>query len=116
MSSNASTGLGNQNQAIGEGSTGGNHQGGKDSQAGGREMGDSESSLKGDTSIQKRELTYLASVYSLLGRIRSSPKSSQPNVNNEYPSTGKEGANIKTDSESAKFSSEGSSEATFATK
>ncbi|GAA5828145.1 hypothetical protein JCM3770_006340 [Rhodotorula araucariae] len=91
MSSNAATGFGNENQALGEGSTGGNHRGGVDSQSGGREMGDSESSMKGDTS-------------------------SQPNVNNEYPSSGNQGADIKTDAESAKFSNEGSSEATFATK
>merc|ERR1711939_458478 len=89
MSSNAATGLGSDNKALGEGSTSGPAGKGADSQAGGREMGDSESSIKGDTS-------------------------SQPNVNNEYPANAQAGANIKTDSESAKFSSEGSSASTSA--
>ncbi|GAA5890967.1 hypothetical protein JCM8208_003110 [Rhodotorula glutinis] len=89
MSSNSASGLGSNNQAIGEGSTKGPSGQGADSQAGGREMNDSESSMKGDTS-------------------------SQPNVNNEYPSNGEAGANIKTDSESAKFSADGSSAATSA--
>lgn len=35
-------------------------------------------------------------------------------VNNEYPANGEAGANIKTDSESAKFSADGSSAATSA--
>ncbi|GAA5879164.1 hypothetical protein JCM1840_006214 [Sporobolomyces johnsonii] len=90
-SSNAASGLGSKNAALGEGSVGGKQFSGKgtESQAGGREMGDSESSMKGDTS-------------------------SQPNVNNEYPSNGEQGANVKTDAESSKFSSEGSSAATSA--
>ncbi|KAL8293273.1 hypothetical protein RQP46_000967 [Phenoliferia psychrophenolica] len=57
--------------------------------AGGREMNDSESSMSGDTS-------------------------SLPNVNNEAPSSGKEGANIGTDAESAKFGTDGASSATSA--
>ncbi|GAA6016912.1 hypothetical protein JCM10207_007844 [Rhodosporidiobolus poonsookiae] len=91
MSSNAATGLGSDNQALGEGSVGGQQFSGqgKDSQAGGREMGDSESSMKGDTS-------------------------SQPNVNNEYPSNADAGATFKTDSTSAKFDNAGSSAATSA--
>ncbi|GAA5975478.1 hypothetical protein JCM21900_005739 [Sporobolomyces salmonicolor] len=90
-SSNAASGLGSKNAALGEGSVGGKQYSGKgtDSQAGGREMGDSESSMKGDTS-------------------------SQPNVNNEYPANGEKGANFETDAESSKFSSEGSSSATSA--
>ncbi|GAA5867596.1 hypothetical protein JCM8547_001233 [Rhodosporidiobolus lusitaniae] len=89
MSSNQATGLGSDNKALGEGSVGGQHGQGKDSKAGGREMGDSDSSLSGDTS-------------------------SEPNVNNEAPSTGTEGANFKTDKESDKFSADGSSKATSA--
>ncbi|GJN88772.1 hypothetical protein Rhopal_001741-T1 [Rhodotorula paludigena] len=91
--SNAASGLGSDNKALGEGSVGGQQYSGKgaDSQAGGRESGDSESSIKGDTS-------------------------SQPNVNNEYPANADAGANIKTDSTSAKFSAEGSSEASSATQ
>ncbi|GAA6042253.1 hypothetical protein JCM8097_005117 [Rhodosporidiobolus ruineniae] len=92
MSSNQATGLGSDTQALGEGSVGGKQQfegQGKDSQAGGRESGDSESSISGDTS-------------------------SQPNVNNEYPSNADAGANFKTDSESAKFDNAGSSAATSA--
>ncbi|BGP13591.1 hypothetical protein JCM10213_007767 [Rhodosporidiobolus nylandii] len=56
-----------------------------------REMGDSNASMKGDTS-------------------------SKPNVNNEGPSQAEEGATFKTDKESAQFDAGGSSEATFATK
>ncbi|GAA5918608.1 hypothetical protein JCM6882_000831 [Rhodosporidiobolus microsporus] len=94
MSSNSATGLGSDNKALGEGSVGGGQQfsgKGTESQAGGREMGDSESSLSGDTS-------------------------SQPNVNNEYPSNAEQGANFKTDSESKKFDASGSSEASSATQ
>jgi len=50
--------------------------------AGGRESNDQESSYGGDTS-------------------------SEPNVNNERPSTGSDGANFDTDPESAQFSSDG---------
>ncbi|BGP22567.1 hypothetical protein Rt10032_c08g3436 [Rhodotorula toruloides] len=91
MSSNSATGLGSDNKALGEGSVGGQQFSGQgnDSQSGGREMNDSESSLSGDTS-------------------------SQPNVNNEYPANADAGANVKTDSESKKFSNEGSSGATTA--
>lgn len=46
----AASGLGAGNQALGEGSAGANKpRQGDDSQAGGREMNDSDSSLKGDT-------------------------------------------------------------------
>ncbi|BGP05767.1 hypothetical protein JCM10049v2_001580 [Rhodotorula toruloides] len=91
MSSNSATGLGSDTKALGEGSVGGQQFSGqgKDSQSGGREMNDSESSMKGDTS-------------------------SQPNVNNEYPANAGAGADVKTDSESKKFSNEGSSGATTA--
>ncbi|GAA5826116.1 hypothetical protein JCM5353_008389 [Sporobolomyces roseus] len=82
----AASGISSKTGAMGEGSVGGNASGkGSESNAGGREMGDSESSMKGDTS-------------------------SEPNVNNEAPSGDKE---IKTDKESDKFSSDGSSKATF---
>ncbi|GAA5840400.1 hypothetical protein JCM11251_006550 [Rhodosporidiobolus azoricus] len=91
MSSNAASGLGSDNKALGEGSVGGQSGQGKDSQSGGREMGDSESSLSGDTS-------------------------SQPNVNNEYPSNAEKGANFKTDEQSKKFDASGSSEASSATQ
>ncbi|KWU46575.1 hypothetical protein RHOSPDRAFT_32033 [Rhodotorula sp. JG-1b] len=85
MSSSAASGLGAGNQALGEGSAGINKpRQGDDSQAGGREMNDSDASLKGDTS-------------------------SKPNVNNEAPSHAEEGANVKTDSESSKFDVAGSS-------
>ncbi|GAA5933118.1 uncharacterized protein JCM15063_002302 [Sporobolomyces koalae] len=84
----ATSGLSSQTGAIGQGSVGGNTDGkGVESKAGGREMNDSNSSMKGDTS-------------------------SEPNVNNEAPSSGSEGADIKTDSESSKFSADGSSGAT----
>ncbi|GAA6012139.1 hypothetical protein JCM11491_001761 [Sporobolomyces phaffii] len=89
-SSNSASGISSQTGALGEGSVGGNTSGkGVESKAGGREMGDSESSMKGDTS-------------------------SEPNVNNEAPSSGKEGADVKTDQESSKFDSDGSSVATSA--
>ncbi|GAA5849807.1 hypothetical protein JCM3766R1_007023 [Sporobolomyces carnicolor] len=89
-SSNAASGISSQTNTLGEGSVGSNTSGnGVESKAGGREMGDSESSLKGDTS-------------------------SEPNVNNEAPSSGSDGANIKTDEESSKFSADGSSAATSA--
>ncbi|GAA5885386.1 hypothetical protein JCM16303_006028 [Sporobolomyces ruberrimus] len=85
-SSNAASGISSQTNTMGEGSVGGNTSGkGSESNAGGREMGDSDSSMKGDTS-------------------------SKPNVNNEAPSGTKE---IKTDKESDQFSSDGSSKATF---
>ncbi|GAA5911643.1 Gfo/Idh/MocA family oxidoreductase [Sporobolomyces salmoneus] len=89
-SSNAASGISSQTGTLGEGSVGGNTSGkGVESKAGGREMGDKDSSMKGDTS-------------------------SEPNVNNEAPSSGAEGANIKTDKESDKFSADGSSAATSA--
>jgi len=185
------SGLGSNNQAIGEGSTKGPSGQGADSQAGGREMNDSESSMKGDTvrpspsqscsmdcarcaRAEPRRLGARVEPLADVPRPRcpasshlfpplpvvpaecvllpttsrtcersADPRFSLPpspvdtpprllpgsapphpplalaslplaDVNNEYPANGEAGANIKTDSESAKFSADGSSAATSA--
>ncbi|GAA5976915.1 hypothetical protein JCM11641_002195 [Rhodosporidiobolus odoratus] len=124
MSSNSASGVGSNNQALGEGSVGKQQAAGqgKDSQSGGREMNDSESSMKGDTSDYFTSLlpctaALLSLVHPVVSSATSHTASIRPaDVNNEYPSNAGSGADFKTDQESSKFSSEGSSEASSATQ
>lgn len=52
---------------------------------------------------------FLAIRTSLLAPLRTNPPTLHADVNNEYPANAGAGADVKTDSESKKFSNEGSS-------
>lgn len=106
-----------------------------DSQAGGRQSGDSESSKYGDTvsssllssvvcgraQADSTPFLLLRSPRKPVGPLPSLPRLRRltilflfSDINNEYPSSAEEGANFSTDSNSASFGLGGSSSATSA--